>query len=157
MRRILPLLAIIIVFAAAPALAAAHGLTGKGVNTDRLGDALLIFLVLSVALEAALTPLFNWRIYMRHLEGKGAKTVITVILAYLVLYRYDLDVFRDIVVAFGVAEPSEDHSFVGQVLTAFLVAGGSDGILRIYDKLKIRDLKARKEKADKIKADAGTA
>src|SRR5882672_5318127 len=67
----------------------------------RVGEVLLVFLVLSVVFEVALTPIFNWRIFLRYLEGNGWKTPITVVLAFLVFWGYRLDIIRDLLVALG--------------------------------------------------------
>lgn len=106
------------------------------VSLDLVGDALLAFLVLSIVFEVALTPIFNWRIFLKHFESKGWKTPITVGLAFIVFWSYELDVVRDLLVALGY---SATKTVGGQILTALLIAGGSDGVFRIFAKLNIRD------------------
>jgi hypothetical protein len=121
----------------------------SGMDMSKIGDILVKFLVLSVIFESALTPIFNWRIFLERFEEKGLKTPITVILALLTFWIYDLDIFREVLVSFGLPDKS---GFVGKVITALLIAGGSNGVLTIFDKLHIRDLKARKTKADEARA-----
>lgn len=121
----------------------------SGMDMSKIGDILIKFLVLSVIFESALTPIFNWRIFLEYFDERGLKTPITVILALLTFWIYDLDIFREVLVAFGLPDKS---GFVGKVITALLIAGGSNGVLTIFDKLHIRDLKARKEKADEARA-----
>ncbi len=103
---------------------------------EGIGEVLVTFLVLSVVFEVALTPLFNWRLFLKHLEGKGWKTPITVGIAYLVFWGYNLDIIYDLLTALGYPVTK---GLGGQILTAFLIAGGSDGILQIFRKLKIRE------------------
>jgi len=114
------------------------------ISMEKVGEILLVFLVLSVVFEVALTPIFNWRVFLKHLEGKGWKTPITVALAFIVFWSYDLDVVKDLLVALGY---SASQTIGGQVLTALLIAGGSDGVLRIFTKLGIRDPAERKQRA----------
>jgi hypothetical protein len=116
---------------------------------EKVGEVLLVFLVMSVVFEMALTPIFNWRIFLKHLEGKGWKTPITVALAFLVFWGYKLDIIRDLLVALGY---EAQLTFGGQVLTALLVAGGSDGVFRIFRKLYIReDATERKARVDEAR------
>jgi len=70
-------------------------------------------------------------------------------LTLIVFLAYDLDIFKNLLEVLGYNQ--EKSSLGGQVLTAFLIAGGSDGILRIYDKLNIRDLTSRDLKAARAK------
>ena len=111
---------------------------------ERVAPVLFVLLVLSVVFEVALTPIFKWRVFLTHFEGKGVKTPVTVLLALLVFWAYDLDVIRDLLVALGYAAKK---TFGGQLLTALVIAGGSDGVLRIFTRLKIRDPEARRAKA----------
>jgi len=106
----------------------------------KVGEVLLVFLVLSVVFESALSPLFNWRVFREKFNGKGVKTPIVVILAFVVFWSYDLDIINDILVAVNyIAETDpRGYSLGGQALTALLIAGGSSGILNIYTKLGIR-------------------
>ena len=102
---------------------------------NKVGDVLFVFLVLSIIFEVALTPIYNWRYFLARWENKGVKTPLTIILALLIFWKYDLDILRDILVAL---EFNARLTFPGQVITAFLIAGGSDGIYRIFTKLNIR-------------------
>jgi hypothetical protein len=104
---------------------------------ESIGEVLVKFLVLSIVFEVALTPVFNWRIFLRYFDGKGLKTPITIILAFLMFWGYRLDIIRDILVALKYTDPG--ITFWGQVITAMLIAGGSDGVFRIFTKLGIRN------------------
>jgi hypothetical protein len=121
----------------------------SGVDMGKIGDILVKFLVLSVIFESALTPIFNWRVFLAHFDEKGYKTPITVILALLTFWIYDLDIFREVMAAFGLPAKS---GFAGKVITALLIAGGSNGVLTLFDKLHIRDLSAQKEKGLEARA-----
>ena len=113
---------------------------------EAVWQVLVVFLVLSVVFEAALTPLFNWRVFMAHFDGRGFKTPITVVLAFVVFWGYGLDIIKDLLVALG---KTAEVSVGGQVLTALLIAGGSSGVFQIFTKLHIRmEPEERKKKAE---------
>jgi hypothetical protein len=137
-----------------PTLALAQRVSAKpypvaGQTPTEIGEVLMVILVLSVVFEVALTPLFNWRFFLARFEGKGLKTPITVAFALFVLWGYDVDIIKDLLIAMDY--PAE-LTFWGQLLTALLVAGGSDGVLRIFTKLQIRDAGARKRKTEEAQA-----
>ena len=118
---------------------------GKPATTPDVTSVLMVFLVLSVVFEVALTPLFNWRIFLQYFEGRGLKTPITVIAALLVFWKYDLDIIKDLLVVLN--KPDPGITLGGQFITALLIAGGSDGVFRIFTVLKIRNPEERDEKA----------
>ncbi|MDU9050628.1 MAG: hypothetical protein Q3M30_17410 [Candidatus Electrothrix sp. Rat3] len=134
-----------------PAFASAQeaGVPPDGLNN--VGEVLITILVLSIVFEVALTPIFNWRLFLQHAEGKGWKTPIIIGVALIVFWSYDLDIIRNLLVALG---QKAELSFGGQVLTALLIAGGSDGVFRIFTKLNIRNPTERKEKAEQARAEA---
>jgi len=119
-------------------------------NTDieKVAQVLFVFLVLSVVFEAAMTPVFNWRFFLAHFDKKGWKTPLTLILAIVVFRSYGLDIIERLLVALGY---SASVTWGGQILTAFLIAGGSDGIFRIYKKLGIRDFEDREIRSQEAK------
>ncbi len=116
-----------------------------------VGDVLLTILVLSIVFEAAMTPIFNWRLFLKYAEGKGMKTPIVIGTAFLVFWSYDLDIIHNLLLALG---QKAECGFGGQVLTALLIAGGSDGVFRIFTKLGIRNPAERKKKAEESRAAA---
>lgn len=64
--------------------------------SPKIGKILIVFLVLSIVFEVALTPIFNWRFFLQHFEGKGYKTPIIITLAFVVFWSYDLDIVKDL-------------------------------------------------------------
>ena len=113
---------------------------------DAVGEVLLVFLVLSAIFEIALTPIFNSRLFLARFDGKGVKIPLTLILALLVFWNYNLDVLRGVLVALDIPDVNTSPTFWGKVITAFLIAGGSDGVFRIFTKLGIRNPKENEEK-----------
>lgn len=126
--------------------------TATGMNMNEVGNVLIVFLVLAVVFEVALTPIFNWSIFLAHFEGKGYKTPITVILAFIVFWGYGLDIISDLLQAL---DRDADITIGGQIITAFLIAGGSSGVFQIFTKLKIHmdpeERRIRTEEAKKIR------
>jgi hypothetical protein len=118
----------------------------------KLEPILVMFLVLSVVFETALTPIFNWTVFCKNFEGKGVKTPITVIAALVIFWGYDLDILNDILWAFGRSESQTATSFSGEFISALLIAGGSDGIFRIFTRLGIRNPMEREKKAEAARA-----
>ena len=132
--------------------------TMEGIDMGRIMNVLMKFLIWAVVFEVTLTPLFTWRKFLELFDGKGLKIPITLGVIGLVFWNfdnfsnYDLNIFAELL---EVMEPekslTEWGQFWGKVLTAFLIAGGSEGILRIFDKIGIRDLEAVEEKAAEAK------
>lgn len=122
---------------------------GESGSVENVGRVLFVFLVLSVVFEVALTPIFNWRIFMAYFDEKGLKTPIIVALAFVVFWGYDLDIISDLLTSLG--KPT-GISLGGQILTALLIAGGSSGVFQIFTKIGIRmDPEDRKKKAEEAR------
>jgi len=130
------------------------GETILNVNWDSVGSVLIVFLVLSIVFETAMTPVFNWRIFLLHFEGKGVKIPLTVISAFIVFWAYNLDIVANLLTALG---HPQNPNLGGRILTAFLIAGGSDGVFRIFTKLGIRNPTERKEKAAEARKEKNEA
>lgn len=107
------------------------------VDYNAIGNVLFVFLVLSIVFEAALSPIFNWSGFKPY-DGKGLKTPIMLVLAFLIFWKFDLDIITDLLIAMGKLKADTPTHFMGQVMTAFLIAGGNDAIRQIYIKLGIR-------------------
>ena len=133
-------------------------MTGLDVNWEAIGEILVLLFVISVVFETALTPIFNWRVFARHFEGKGVKTPITVLLALALLWGYDIDIFKHVIDAFAEKGASPSSStVVGRVITALLVAGGSGAIFNIFAKIGLRNPTQLAEKAQKERERADKA
>lgn len=112
---------------------------------EKIWRVLAVFLILSAVIESALTPLFNWRVFLEHAHNKGLRTPITMVFAFLIVWGYGLDIIRDLLAALG---QSVGPRISGQVLTAFLLAGGSSGVYQLLKKWHVRmSDKEREERA----------
>ena len=122
-------------------------MTGLTVHWEQIGEILALLFVISLVFETALTPIFNWRFFAKHFEGKGVKTPLTIAAAVALLWSYDIDIFKHIIDAFAEDDAKTSSNFVGRVMTGLLVAGGSGAIFNIFTKMKLRDPDKLAEKA----------
>ena len=122
-------------------------MTGLTVHWEQIGEVLALLFVISLVFETALTPIFNWRFFAKHFEGKGVKTPLTIAAAVALLWSYDIDIFKHIIDAFAEDDAKTSSNFVGRVMTGLLVAGGSGAIFNIFTKMKLRDPDKLAEKA----------
>ena len=113
---------------------------------------LVLFLLLSVIFEAAMTTVFNWRWFAKRFEGRGVKTPLTFIVAWIVVDAFDLDLVSRVINVAGEGEHAA--RFSGQILTALLLAGGSDAVYRCFTRLGIRNSAERAAKAAEARAAA---
>lgn len=99
-------------------------------------DVVVQFLVLAVVFEAALHPLFNWDVWLKYIPNDGFyRPPVAFLIALLVFRAYGLDIFADLLNAMG---KTAGLSFWGQVITTLLISGGSEGIRKILQQLKVR-------------------
>ena len=141
-------------------------MTGLNINWDQIGETLFLLFVISIIFETALTPIFNWRVFAKHCEGKGVKTPVTVVAAVTLLRGYDIDIFKHVIDAFAAAEgstgvaqeaASSSSTFVGRIMTGLLVAGGSGAVFNIFTKIGLRDPRKLTEKAAQAREQAASA
>ena len=126
-------------------------MSGLNVNWEQIGNILALLLVISIVFETALTPIFNWRFFAKHCEGKGVKTPITIAAAVALLWGYDIDIFKHVIDAFaGTGVTDSPSNVMGRIMTGLLVAGGSGAIFNIFTKLGLRS-------PDKLAAKAAVA
>ena len=130
-------------------------MTSLNVNWEEIGNILTLLFVISIVFETALTPIFNWRFFAKHCEGKGVKTPITIVAAVALLWSYDIDIFKHVINAFSGADGSTESSsnFIGRIMTGFLVAGGSGAIFNIFTKLGLRSPEKLAKKAEDARAE----
>lgn len=124
---------------------AGTGSTSQGERFG-IGSVLLLFLAVAVVFEAAMSAIFDWRVFIRYFEGRGVKTPILVVTALFVTYQYDLDVLNQILEAL---DQNGSQETVGKFITALLISGGSSAVYRVYSNLGIRSPAERKRKARK--------
>lgn len=101
--------------------------------------ALVVLFVVAVLIESALSTLFNWRLFLQVFNGRGMKTLIAIIVAWVVVDMLKLDIVQQLLMAYyKVVPPSE---WLTKLLTALIIAGGSNGVYNILVTLGYRDAK----------------
>ena len=91
-------------------------MTGLTVHWEQIGEILVLLFVISLVFETALTPIFNWRFFAKHFEGKGIKTPITIAAAVALLWSYDIDIFKHIIDAFADEGAKTSSNPVGRII-----------------------------------------
>ena len=96
-----------------------------GIKADVVGEALGAVVLLSIIVERALSPLFEWKVIFDKITGKSLKEPIAFLVSVGVVYFYKFD-------ALAVIFSQEKNSFVGYLITAAVVAGGSKGSIALF-------------------------
>lgn len=93
--------------------------------------------VMAVLLENAFALIFNWRVFLAYFSRTGTKTIVMVVISFLVVYALDVDIVAKLVSAYkgGQSQPS---IFLSQCITALILAGGSAGVSNIMRTLGFR-------------------
>jgi hypothetical protein len=101
--------------------------------------------VIALLLESGLAVLFNWRPFVATFDGRGVKTVISVVIAYIFLKHFKLDIVTRLVNIYSEAyTPFESH-FVGRFITALVIAGGSAAVNNVLVALGFRSVRTSDE------------
>jgi hypothetical protein len=96
-----------------------------GIKGDVVAEVLGTIVLLSLFIERALAPLFEWRIVLDKIKDKGVKEPIAFGVSLLAIYFYKFD-------AMAVLFSQESSSWIGYALTAAVVAGGSKGSIKLF-------------------------
>jgi len=140
----------------ASTLAQARTLMETGPIAAASFSSLIILFVLAVLIESALAVIFNWRLFLEMFNGRGVKTLVAILVSWVVVVTFDLDqkVFEALLAAYGITGEQTDRT-IGIILTTLILAGGSGGVNRILVALGYRekiDNKPRVPKAPKGEA-----
>jgi hypothetical protein len=92
---------------------------------ERVGEALTAVIVLAFFLERSLSLLFEHRYYTTRFNESGLKEPIAFLGALAICRQWQFD-------AIGITVLAEQPSFLGYVLTAGLIAGGSKAALKLF-------------------------
>lgn len=99
---------------------------------ERVTEVLAAVVVLSFVIERALAIVFEHKLYLKYLDGKGLKEAIAFVVCALVCVRWDFDAVSMVLL-------SEHTTRLGELLTAGLIAGGSKAPLALFhDFLNLR-------------------
>lgn len=106
-----------------------------------IGALLLAFFGVVVLFESGFGLLFQWRLFREFFSVAGWRTPIMFVVSAVLTYNFPaLDVFRRSVSAFAgdMIVPPSDAWSATWLISAAILAGGSAGMMRIFEQLGIR-------------------
>lgn len=124
-----------VLLAGSPALAQSAPAALDGVRSAALLNELLGLFVTATVLESALTTIFQWRLYREFFNGRAVKTLVMIVAGLAVVKGFDYDVFARVMAQAGGAGSS---SATSQLLSAFILAGGSAAVYQLFVSLGFR-------------------
>jgi hypothetical protein len=107
-------------------------------NYTRVAGVLGIILVLAIVLEIGLATIFSWKYFQENYEGRGLRTPIAVFVSAFFVIFYKLDVVSDLLNSFTDNAESFAKTIPGYIITAFVVAGGSGTVNKLFAALGLR-------------------
>jgi len=92
---------------------------------EQVAEVLATIVVLAFIIERALALLFEYRPFVQRLGSKGAKEPIAFAFSLFVCWHWKLD-------ALGVILHGGKVQFLGELVTAAVIAGGSKASLKLF-------------------------
>jgi hypothetical protein len=112
--------------------------------------ALTQLFVLAVLLENAFALLFNWRVFLAYFSLRGVRSIIMVVVAYLVVTQFHLDIVASLIAVYRStpeATVSPSSEFLSTLITSLIVAGGSAGVNNVLSALGYRTDRSQAEQS----------
>ena len=91
-------------------------------------EALVAITILAFFVERALSLLFEWRHFAARFGSTGVKEPIAFAVALVVTWQWDFDALSMVVV-------QQQATFLGEVITAAVIAGGSKASIKLFQDL----------------------
>ena len=98
--------------------------------------ALMMLLVLAILIESGLSVIFDWTVYRAYFAKSALKPVIAVIVSFLVVRTFELDILAELLESYGT---EVDSVLLTQFLTALVLAGGSGTVNRVRHALGLKE------------------
>ena len=113
----------------------------------RAARLLFSMVVVAIILESAFAVLFNWRVFLEFFDGRGVRTILMFIGAYLVVDGFNQDYVASLFQLYlGSSETTQPASTLGtKVLTALVLAGGSASVNSLMAALNLRQNRSAEE------------
>ena len=114
---------------------------------------LTMLFVVALLLESAFSVIFNWRVFLTYFSTRGVKTIIMIVISFIVVYVFDFDAIASLIAAFKLPEQlpagetkdaalaklvAEQTGAVSKFITSLILAGGSAGIYNLMVALGFR-------------------
>jgi hypothetical protein len=103
--------------------------------------ALFVVFVIALLLESGLATLFNWRPFIETFDGRGIKTLVSVAFALVFIGGFQLDIVTRLVNIYSQRDRPFENSWLGYIVTALVVAGGSAAVNNLLIALGFRSVK----------------
>lgn len=94
-------------------------------TTDVVGRTLGAIVILSMLIERALSPIYEWRPVLEAIKDKNVKEPIAIVVSVAAVVYVDVDALKIIF-----SRP--ESSWIGYLLTGLVVAGGSKGSIALF-------------------------
>lgn len=102
------------------------------IDWEVLAEVLTTIIVLSFFVERALSIVFEHRLFVKSLDEKGLKEPIALIASFAVVKLWNFD-------ALSIVLNSDKTSWLGYLITAAVIAGGSKASIKLFhDVLKTK-------------------
>lgn len=117
-------------------------------------------IIFTFMLERALYAIFDYSLWRDRIEGKGIRAPFTVVVAAAICHYFQFDV------VYPVLDPNAGPTLFGIIITALIVAGGSQGAILLFQNIlnfsreareSIEEIKKAQREADLEKAKAEKA
>tara|TARA_A100001391_G_scaffold111468_2_gene74815 strand:- start:18 stop:407 length:390 start_codon:yes stop_codon:yes gene_type:complete len=95
------------------------------INWDTLAEALIVVVVLSFVIERALSLVFEHRKFIERFDEANVKEVIALGVSLGVVMKWQFDLISIIFIG-------EKNTFLGYLITAGVIAGGSKGAVKLF-------------------------
>lgn len=128
---------------------------------------LTMLFVVALLLESAFSTIFNWRVFLTYFSTRGVKTIIMIVVSFIVVYVFNFDVMATLIAAFKLPPelPAGETKEIAlakliqsgptsKFITSLILAGGSAGI---YNLLVALGFRSPREAAVDPKPPAGQA
>ena len=102
-------------------------------DVEKLGAAILLWVVTAVIIEEAASVLFNWKPYKDNFAGKGLKTPLVFVVSILVCAYFDIDILLALISSVGIVGQS---NWVSTGVSALLLTGGSATAFRFLNRIR---------------------
>ena len=111
---------------------------GKTEIYEKSLAALTMLFVIAVLLESAFALLFSWRVFLTYFSVTGVKTIVMLLISWIVVYAFDIDILASLLNVYR--EKPAASLPVSKVITAMILAGGSAAVNRIFVAVGFRSL-----------------
>jgi hypothetical protein len=117
------------------------------IDWEQTGEVLVCIVVLAFIVERALALIFESKIYIKVFGDWSIKEFITLLVCVLITWAWSFD-------ALSVILHGDRPTFIGRILTAGVIAGGSKASLKLFrDVMNVENEQARVARQKRVEDD----